>query len=568
MLKLLEIENVAVIEKASVTFAKGLNVLTGETGAGKSIVIDSINAVTGQKTSRELVRAGAAHAFVSALFEDVDGRVMERLAACGVPAEADGTVLLQRTLYKDGKNLCRVNGVTVTVSMLKSVGEELINIHGQRDSQALLDAARHIDFLDSFAGLGPAVAAYAADYARLRETQKAIRSLQTDEAEKARRIDLLTWQINELTEAAVTVGEREELHRKKNILTNSLRLASALTAAVNALSGDGESAGAAQLLAQAAREITSVASVAKGLDAIAASLEEAENTAADAAAVIEDVLGQLDNVEGSLDAIEERLDKLYRLSKKYGETEEEMLAFLDSARKELELITLSDERLAELSAQREALLASCEKQAAALTSARKKSAKQLSAAVEGELAFLNMPSCRFVAEIVPAALCPTGADQVTFLISANAGEEPKALGKVASGGELSRIMLALKNVLSAKDSVGTLIFDEIDAGVSGAAASRIAVKLSQVSRRAQVICITHLSQIAAFADEHKFLRKEEAGGKTYTRIASLDEEGRARELSRISYGENPGEAQLLSARQMLSEAAKKKEEMQNDGRRD
>lgn len=568
MLKLLEIENVAVIEKASVTFAKGLNVLTGETGAGKSIVIDSINAVTGQKTSRELVRAGAAHAFVSALFEDVDGRVTERLAACGVPAEADGTVLLQRTLYKDGKNLCRVNGVTVTVSMLKSVGEELINIHGQRDSQALLDAARHIDFLDSFAGLGPAVAAYAADYVRLRETQKAIRSLQTDEAEKARRIDLLTWQINELTEAAVTVGEREELHRKKNILTNSLRLASALTAAVNALSGDGESAGAAQLLAQAAREITSVASVAKGLDAVAASLEEAENTAADAGAVIEDVLGQLDNVEGSLDAIEERLDKLYRLSKKYGETEEEMLAFLDSARKELELITLSDERLAELSAQREALLASCEKQAAALTSARKKSAKQLSAAVEGELAFLNMPSCRFVAEIVPAALCPTGADQVTFLISANAGEEPKALGKVASGGELSRIMLALKNVLSAKDSVGTLIFDEIDAGVSGAAASRIAVKLSQVSRRAQVICITHLSQIAAYADEHQFLRKEEAGGKTYTRIASLDEEGRARELSRISYGENPGEAQLLSARQMLSEAAKKKEEMQNDGRRD
>ncbi|MBQ6117978.1 MAG: AAA family ATPase, partial [Clostridia bacterium] len=318
MLKLLEIENVAVIEKASVTFAKGLNVLTGETGAGKSIVIDSINAVTGQKTSRELVRAGAAHAFVSALFEDVDGRVTERLAACGVPAEADGTVLLQRTLYKDGKNLCRVNGVTVTVSMLKSVGEELINIHGQRDSQALLDAARHIDFLDSFAGLGAAVAAYAADYARLRETQKAIRSLQTDEAEKARRIDLLTWQINELTEAAVTVGEREELHRKKNILTNSLKLASALTAAVNALSGDGESAGAAQLLAQAAREITSVASVAKGLDAVAFSLEEAENTAADAAAVIEDVLGQLDNVEGSLDAIEERLDKLYRLSKSKG----------------------------------------------------------------------------------------------------------------------------------------------------------------------------------------------------------------------------------------------------------
>ena len=558
MLKLLEIENIAVIEKASVSFAGGLNVLTGETGAGKSIVIDSINAVTGQKTSRELVRTGAAHAFVSALFEDAGERVAARLNECGVPLEPDGAVLLQRTLYKDGRNLCRINGVTVTVSMLKSVGEELINIHGQRDSQALLDSARHVFFLDSFAGLQDAVAAYAADYARLRETRKAIRSLQTDEAEKARRIDLMTWQINELAGAELVPGEREELHRKKNILTNSLKLASALTAAVNALSGDGETAGAAQLLSQAAGEIASVASVAKGLDAVAASLEEAENAAADAAAVLDDVLNQLDNVEGSLDAIEERLDRLYRLSVKYGETEEEMLAFLENARKELELITLSDERLAELSAQEESLLASCKQQAAALTAARKKSAKQLSAAVEGELAFLNMPSCRFVPEIVPVELCPTGADEVTFLISANAGEEPKPLGKVASGGELSRIMLALKNVLSEKDSVGTLIFDEIDAGVSGAAASRIAVKLSQVARRTQVICITHLAQIAAFADEHKFLCKEEIGGKTYTRITALDEDGRARELSRISYGENPGEAQMLSARQMLAEAAKKK----------
>ena len=274
--------------------------------------------------------------------------------------------------------------------------------------------------------------------------------------------------------------------------------------------------------------------------------------------MIDDVLNQLDNVEGSLDAVEERLDLLYRLSRKYGGTEEEMLAFLDGARRELEMITLSDERIAELSAERDALLASCKKQAASLSAARKKSAKQLSAAVEGELAFLNMPSCRFVADIAPVGLCPDGADAVTFLISANAGEEPKALGKVASGGELSRIMLALKNVLSEKDSVGTLIFDEIDAGVSGEAASKIAVKLSQVARRAQVICITHLAQIAAYADEHKFLRKEELGGKTYTRIASLDGEGRARELSRISYGENPGETQLISARQMLAEAAKQK----------
>ena len=558
MLKLLEIENIAIIEKASVEFSRGLNVMTGETGAGKSIVIDSINAVTGQKTSRELIRTGASHAFVSAMFEETSPAVAGALSACGVPAEEDGTVLLQRTIYKDGKNLCRVNGVTVTVSMLKSVGETLINIHGQRDSQALLDSAKHIAFLDSFAGLSAQVAAYAADFSRLVAVKKAIRSLQTDEAEKARRIDLLTYQINELTEANLVVGEREELHRKKNILNNSIKLAAALTAAVNALNGDGDNAGAASLIGQAAREITSVASVAKGLDAVASTLEEAESTVSDAAAVIDDVLNQLDNVEGSLDAIEERLDLLYRLSRKYGETEEEMLAFLSDAQKELQLITLSDERIQELSAERDALLASCEKQAAVLTAARKKSAKKLSAAVEGELAFLNMRSCRFLAEILPAELGPDGADRVTFLISANAGEEPKPLGKVASGGELSRIMLALKNVLSEKDSVGTLIFDEIDAGVSGEAASKIAVKLSQVSRRAQVLCITHLSQIAAYADEHKFLRKEELDGKTYTRIASLDAEGRARELARINYGENPGETQLISARQMLEEAAAKK----------
>ncbi|MBQ6065183.1 MAG: DNA repair protein RecN [Clostridia bacterium] len=558
MLKLLEIENIAVIEKASVSFSGGLNVLTGETGAGKSIVIDSINAVTGQKTSRELLRTGAAHAFVSALFEDAGEDAAQALAGCGVPVEEDGSILLQRTLYKDGKNLCRINGAPVTVSMLKSVGETLINIHGQRDSQALLDDAKHIGFLDSFAGLTEKVAAYSSDYGHLREIKRTIRSLRTDEAEKARRIDLLTWQINELEEAAVVPGERDELHRKKNILTNSMKLSAALSSALHALSGDGDGAGAASLLSQAAREIASVASVAKGLDAVAATLEETESTVADAAAVIDDVLGQLDSVEGTLDAVDERLDTLYRLSKKYGATEEEMLSFLENARRELELITLSDEKAEQLTAEAETLLASCEKQAAALSTARKKSAKQLSSAVERELAFLNMPSCRFVVELVPSELCETGADRVTFLISANAGEEPKPLGRVASGGELSRIMLALKNVLSAKDSVDTLIFDEIDAGVSGEAASRIAVKLSQVARRSQVICITHLAQIAAFADEHLFLRKEEIGGKTYTRITSLNDEGRVRELARISYGEDPGETQLLSAGQMLAAAREKK----------
>lgn len=554
MLKVLDIENIAIIEKASVEFSSGLNILTGETGAGKSIIIDSINAVTGEKASRELIRTGENKAVVSALFDGVSEKVNEKLRAVGVEPEPDGSLLLNRSIGKDGKNTCRINGTPVTVSMLRNVGEELINIHGQRDSQALLDSARHIGFLDGFAGLSEQLEAYRADFARLKEIAKKIASLQTDEAEKARRIDLLTYQIRELEDAEIRVGEREELHRRKNILNNSKKLSSALTSALRMLSGDGETGGASSLVSEAASQIEAVSSCAKGLDALSDTLENTANEIADAACVIDDVLSQLHSTEEDLDAIDERLDLLYRLSKKYGSTEQEMTDFLDSAKKELEEINLSDELVEQLSAEYTALYDTTEAQAKELSRLRKRHAKKLSEVIEAELSFLNMPSCRFFVGITECDLCRNGTDAVEFRISANTGEEAKPLGKVASGGELSRIMLAMKNVLSSSDGADTLIFDEIDAGVSGSAAGKIAVKLSDVSASTQVLCITHLSQIAAYADEHLFIRKEARDGKTFTVIRPLSREERAAELARISFGDHVTEEQLGSSMQLIEEA--------------
>lgn len=556
MLKILDIENIAIIEKASVEFSQGLNILTGETGAGKSIIIDSINAVTGEKTYRELIRTGEKQASVAAVFDEVSHAVTAKLEELGIAAESDDSLLLQRTLHRDGKNTCRINGTPVTVSMLKAVGSLLINIHGQRDSQSLLDPARHIEYLDDFSSIADKLEEYRENYNRLTAIKAELRSLKMDEAEKARKIDLLTYQINELEDAGIYAGEREELHKKKNILNNSLKLTNALTNAVNCLNGDGENGGAASLISRAAGEVEAVTSYAKGLDVISDTLENALNTVADAASVLDDVLSQLNNVEGDMDSIEERLDVLYRLSRKYGETEEEMLAFLDCAKKELAGITYSDERTGELEEEYSVVFAAAEKQADEISEIRKKQALLLSEKTEAELKFLDMASCRFYVDIKETELSPDGKDAVEFLISANTGEDAKPLNKVASGGELSRIMLAMKNVLSRECSVDTLIFDEIDTGVSGSAAGKIAIKLSQVSENTQVLCITHLAQIAAFADAHKFIFKESKDGKTYTRIKDLERDERAGELARISFGSEFTELQLSSAAQMIDEARK------------
>lgn len=558
MLKSLNIENIAIIEKASAQFTAGLNILTGETGAGKSILIDSINAVTGEKTSRELIRTGEDNAQVSAFFEDISETVKNKLAENGLPCEDDGTLLLYRKISRDGKNVCRINGAPVTVSMLRMIGTELINIHGQRDSQALLDSERHIDFLDGFAGLNSDKEDYFQSFLHLQEIKNEIRSLSMDEAYKERQSDLLKYQIKELEEAEISVGEKNALLKKKSILNNSQKLSQALSGALSALGGDDESFGAYSMISEAISCVSSVASLAKGLDSLTEQLGNANSYVDDCIRLLDDALRQLEGIDGNIDEIESRLDILYKLSKKYGETEDAMLLFLENAKKELENIELSDEKLLILQKEYSEALVICREKAERLSVKRKKAAERLASAIKYELSFLDMPSCVFAVNIENTELRENGSDTVEFLISANPGEEPKPLNKVASGGELSRIMLAMKNVLNKEGGVNTLIFDEIDTGVSGSAARRIAIKLSEVSRGFQILCITHLSQIAAFADSHKFLYKQVVDGKTYTRIKDLSESERPLELARMTYGSDADEIHLKSACQMIEAANREK----------
>lgn len=561
MLKSLQIENIATIEKLSVDFSDGLNVLTGETGAGKSVLVDSINAVTGEKTSRDLIRTGEASACVTALFADVSDAVILRLSDSGISVEDDKTLLIQRRLYRDGKNACRINGMTVTVGMLRSVASLLINIHGQRDSQQLLDEAYHLKFVDGYAEDGKLLEEYRSEYRLLCGIKARLRDLQTDETEKARMADLLSYQINELENADIRPGEKKELVRKKSFLENSQKIKNALGAALNALIGDGEEAGASGALSAAACYVGSVTGAARGLEPVYSQLAAVADSVSDIASVIDDVIGQLDTIDGDIDSVEERLDVLYRLSRKYGETEEQMLAFLEDAKTRLDGIVHSDEERERLTEEYGNTLARAEKKAVLLSDARRKAGEALCAAIESELKFLDMPNVRFVTEIKPVPLCENGADEVRFLISANPGEEPKPLGKTASGGELSRVMLAIKNVLTDSDGVGTLIFDEIDTGVSGSAAGKIAVKLASVSLCTQVFCITHLSRIAAFADEHIFLSKVVQNGKTYTRAEILSPEKRAAELARITFGSEFTDVQLSSGEQMIEEAMRQKQKI-------
>lgn len=561
MLKSLQIENIATIEKLSVDFSDGLNVLTGETGAGKSILVDSINAVTGEKTSRDLIRTGEASACVTALFADVSDAVILRLSDSGISVEDDKMLLIQRRLYRDGKNACRINGMTVTVGMLRSVASLLINIHGQRDSQQLLDEAYHLKFVDGYAEDGKLLEEYRSEYRLLCGIKARLRDLQTDETEKARMADLLSYQINELENADIRPGEKKELVRKKSFLENSQKIKNALGAALNALIGDGEEAGASGALSAAAGYVGSVTGAARGLEPVYSQLAAVADSVSDIASVIDDVIGQLDTIDGDIDSVEERLDVLYRLSRKYGDTEEQMLAFLEDAKTRLDGIVHSDEERERLTEEYGNTLARAEKKAVLLSDARWKAGEALCAAIESELKFLDMPNVRFVTEIKPVPLCENGADEVRFLISANPGEEPKPLGKTASGGELSRVMLAIKNVLTDSDGVGTLIFDEIDTGVSGSAAGKIAVKLASVSLCTQVFCITHLSRIAAFADEHIFLSKVVQNGKTYTRAEILSPEKRAAELARITFGSEFTDVQLSSGEQMIEEAMRQKQKI-------
>lgn len=550
MLTSLKIENVAIIESAAIEFGCGLNVLTGETGAGKSIVIDSINAILGERTSREIIRTGAQSAKVYAVFEDVNENVKAFLDENGIDCE-DGVLIINRTLNRDGKNICRLNGAPVTVSMLRELGGELIDIHGQHDSQSLLSPEKHCGFVDGFAENSGLISDYREKYRRLCEIRNSLKKLTTDESSKSQRIDFLTYQIDELEKSDITPGERDELKARKALINNSQKVMESLNTAYMALKADGAGI---DMISNAETEIANASEYMDSLGEASEKITDIRYELDDIAELVRDAMSEIEYDPSELDDIEERLDLLYRLSKKYGETEEDMLEYLAKAREELESIAFSEEKVRELQKQEKTALVEAEAAADRLTESRKTAGEKLSRAICSELEFLDMPNVRFVVKLEDIGLTENGRDGVEFLISANVGEEPKPLAKIASGGELSRIMLAIKNVLAETDGVDTMIFDEIDTGVSGRAAQKIAMKLRSASKGRQVICVTHLAQIAAQGDVHLYISKSVSDGKTYTNIKSLIEEERVSEIARIMGGMEITQLQLESAREMLANA--------------
>lgn len=549
MLAQLFIRNIAVIEKASIDLEKGFTVLTGETGAGKSIIIDAIHAVLGERTSKELVRTGTDSASVSALFTGLDEDTLSLLDQLSLPREEDGSLLIQRDIRLEGRSTCKINGAPATVSMLKQLGPRLVTIHGQHESYELLSPEVHMEYLDSFAGLESLLAEYQAAYRTLRETQRQLEALQTDEGEKALLSDLLHYQIDEIEAANVRVGEREELEAQRELIRNSEKIASALELLRGLLSGDEESEGLLAGISQAAAQAGRVAAYLPELADASQKLQEAGYLLEDVDAILHGTAVDFD--PALQESIEERLDLLYKLGLKYGGSEEKILEYLEDCRIRLHQIEFSDEERERLEAQYETQKTAAIALAKELSEQRKAASKQFISQVKGELAFLNMPGIAFETEIQRVPLNHMGCDKLQFLVSANKGEPPKPMSKIASGGELSRIMLAIKTVLSGKDKVDTLIFDEVDTGISGAAANKVGQKLKQVSQNRQVLCITHLAQIAALADHHFLISKHVEGERTYTQVQGLDFEGRKREVARIIGGDQVTDLQLEMAGEML-----------------
>lgn len=558
MLELLHIENIAIIEAADIEFAPGFNALTGETGAGKSIVIDSLSAVLGQRTSRELIRTGAEKAFVSAAFSGMAPELTEEL---GIQPEADGTLLLQREIQTDGKNVCRVNGRPVTVGQLRALGARLLNIHGQHDGQQLLDEEQHIVYLDSFGRVESLAITYAEKYKNFTDIRRQIGALQMDEAEKARRVDTLQYQIEELKRAKLKPGEEEELTARRGMLRNAEKFLDAVAGADYALNGDDSGGGALSALRQAQDALGGVRHLDDAFGQLYERLGETYSEVYDIAATVEDKRGELDVSPGELDRVESRMDLLYRLKKKYGATVEDMLDY--QARCEAELAQIEDagDTLARL----EQALSKAEKEARqaaqALSDARKAAADRLTSQILAELQQLDMGKIRFAVDFAEKPLDSDGMDTVRFLMSANVGEELRPIHKIASGGELARIMLAMKNVLSEQDHVGTMVFDEVDTGVSGRAAQKVAEKMARISRRKQVLCVTHLPQLAAMADTHFSVEKGERGGRTYTEVRRLDREQRRRELARLTGGSHVTQTMLDGAEELLVQAEKFRAEL-------
>lgn len=549
MLSCLQIENVAVIQKAEVHFQPGLNVLTGETGAGKSILIDSINAILGNRTSKDLVRTGASKAVIRASFAQIPDAVLDKLEEAGYERSAE--LLLSREITAEGKSSCRINGMPTTAAVLRELCGGLININGQHDSVGLLNPAHHLSILDDYAQNAKLYQEYYVLYRSLVKVKKELDAMITDEAEKQRRIDLLSYQVQEIEEAGLTAGEEQTLESRRKVLDNASTIRDRVAKAHALLSGDDDTPGAVDLLGEASNAMDTAAQLDESLSGVSGTLMDLYYSAKDAAAELIDRLDAYDTNDAELDEIEQRLDLLYRLKRKYGDTVEDIIAFGQKAREELEQIQFSEQRHDQLQAEKLRLYGLAREKAEALTQTRLKAFDELNARITDTLQFLNMPGVRMTLHHARGPLASHGQDSVEFYISTNAGEAPKPLARIASGGELSRITLAIKNALADRDAVPTVIYDEIDSGVSGKAAGRIGEVLRQSAQGHQILCITHTAQIAALADCHLLIQKNVTNDRTYTEIHPLDTEGRVEALARLISGDHVTELSRANAREML-----------------
>ena len=562
MIKLLHIENIAVIEKADIEFASGLNVLTGETGAGKSIVIDALSAVSGARASRDVIRTGADHATVTAVFSYPEDNAW--FEDNGIEPDESGDLFISRKISADGKSVCRVNGSPVSAAQLRDMGVEMIDIHGQNDGRKLLDENAHRSYLDVFGSHDKELQEYSESYKIFTDKKKEIEKLSMDESEKARRIDALKHQIEEIERAKLKIGEHDELAARRELLLNSSRLTESVETAFEAMYGGDNTIGAAALISNAHTQLEGAARYSEGLRVISERLADLRYSAQDISDELRDFRAKLDFSPGELDELETRLDILKRVLRKYG-SEEEALAYLEQGKAELSDIEDSTNKLEKLEKELEKCLQEAKNKAEALSDMRKAAANSLQKQVKDELCGLNMPGVEFVVEFDEVkseyGLSASGRDEVYFLMSANPGEKPGRINKIASGGELSRIMLALKNVLSGEQETGTMVFDEIDSGVSGIAAQRVGEKLAKLAQSRQVLCVTHLPQIAVMADTHFEILKSTSGGRTFTHVSELDFEGRKKEIARLSGGENITATTLTSAAEQLTTAEKYKKEL-------
>ena len=549
MLSCLQIENVAVIQKAEVHFQPGLNVLTGETGAGKSILIDSINAILGNRTSKDLVRTGASKAVIRASFAQIPDVVLDKLEAAGYERSAE--LLLSREITAEGKSSCRINGMPTTAAVLRELCGGLININGQHDSVGLLNPAHHLSILDDYAQNAKLYQEYYVLYRSLVKVKKELDAMITDEAEKQRRIDLLSYQVQEIEEAGLTAGEEQTLEARRKVLANASTIRDRVAKAHALLSGDDDTPGAVDLLGEASNAMDTAAQLDESLSGVSGTLMDLYYSAKDAAAELIDRLDAYDTNDAELDEIEQRLDLLYRLKRKYGDTVEDIIAFGQKAREKLEQIQFSEQRHDQLQAEKLRLYGLAREKAEALTQTRLKAFDELNSRITDTLQFLNMPGVRMTLHHARGPLASHGQDSVEFYISTNAGEAPKPLARIASGGELSRITLAIKNALADRDAVPTVIYDEIDSGVSGKAAGRIGEVLRQSAQGHQILCITHTAQIAALADCHLLIQKNVTNDRTYTEIHPLDTEGRVEALARLISGDHVTELSRANAREML-----------------